>query len=200
MTSDVAYVIHTIITLIMTQGLCTITFFLCLSLFTHMGPFFLWSLPFLPFSHIHVVLLTLYRIRNQVYLSTRNCSRLNTIDGFLKRPQDLIADLCGHSRLNPDVITLQWGVNTQVSSDDPMGIICKNTANDLRKIWRRLSLNNYCWNWKSLHSFCNRERLQMSDRVCFQKAAQESLRLYDFVVIASQLLHMGATLGALQAS
>ena len=33
----------------------------------------------LPFSHIHVALLTLYRIRNQVYLSTRNRSTLNTI-------------------------------------------------------------------------------------------------------------------------
>ena len=36
-------------------------------------------------SHIHVALLTLYRIRNQVYLSTRNRSRLNVIlEGFLK--------------------------------------------------------------------------------------------------------------------
>ena len=38
---------------------------------------------------------------------------------------------------NPNVITQLLGVNTQVSSDDPMGIVHKNTANDLREIWRR---------------------------------------------------------------
>ena len=67
MTFHVAYVIYATITLITTQGLCNITFFLCLSL-----PLCIWDRIFLMFftlflsSHIHVVLLTLYRIRNQV--------------------------------------------------------------------------------------------------------------------------------------
>ena len=84
MTSHVVYVNHAIFTLIMTQGLCNITFFLCLSLSYASGTvFFLCFLPF--FSHIHVAPLTLYRIRNQVYLSTRNRSTLNAIlEGFLK--------------------------------------------------------------------------------------------------------------------
>ena len=84
MTSHVAYVINALFTLITTQGLCNITFFLCL-------PFFLcfWDRTLIMivtfFLHIHVALLTLYRIRNQVYLSTRNRSRLNVIlEGFLK--------------------------------------------------------------------------------------------------------------------
>ena len=112
------------------------------------------SLPFI--SHIHVALLTLYRIRNQVYLSTRNRSTLNAIDGFLQRPQDLVADLRRHPHLNPDAIAQLRGVDSQVSSDDPMGIVRKNTANDLRETWRRLFPNTNCWNRKSLHSFRNR--------------------------------------------
>ena len=51
----------------------------------------LYLFPF--FFHIHVALLTLYRIRNLVYLSTRNRSRLKAIDGFLKAIQDLITNL-----------------------------------------------------------------------------------------------------------
>ena len=86
MTSHVANVIYTIITLITTQGLCTITSFL-MSFFTlmHLGPYFFTMILTFPSLHIHVALLTLYRIRNQVYLSTRNRSRLNVIlEGFLK--------------------------------------------------------------------------------------------------------------------
>ena len=86
MTSHVAYVIYATFTLITTQGLCNITFspYVFLSSM-HLGPyFFLCSSPLFSF-HIHVALLTLYRIRNQVYLSTRNRSRLNVIlEGFLK--------------------------------------------------------------------------------------------------------------------
>src|ERR1700753_3373130 len=93
--------------------------------------------------HIHVALLTLYRIRNQVYLSTHNHSTLNAIDGFLQTPQDLIPDLQRHPHLNPDAITQLRGVDTQVSSDDPMGIVRKNTANDLRESWRRFSPNTH---------------------------------------------------------
>ena len=53
MTSHVAYVIHATITLITTQGLCNITFFLCLSfLFMHFGPYsFMFFTPFLIFSY-----------------------------------------------------------------------------------------------------------------------------------------------------
>ena len=79
MTSHVAYVIYATITLITTQGLCkTYIFSSCLSLLCIRDRTFSY-VPYLsfPFSHIHVVLLTLYRIRNQVYLSTRNRSRLN---------------------------------------------------------------------------------------------------------------------------
>ena len=201
MTSHVANVIYATFTLITTQGHCKTTFSLCLS------PFLcIWDRIFLmlfnfPFRfHIHVALLTLYRIRNQVYLSTRNRSTLNAIDGFLQTPQDLIANLRAHPRLYADPITLLRGVNTQVSSDDPMGIVRKNTANDLRKIWRRVSPNTNCWNRKSLHSFRNREGLRMTNHVCLQQKARETLRLYDFVVVASQLLRRGSTFGALQAS
>ena len=165
-----------------------------------LGPYS--SLCFLPsffFSHIHVALLTLYRIRNQVYLSTHNHSTLNAIDGFLQTPQDLIPDLQRHPHLNPDAITQLRGVDTQVSSDDPMGIVCKNMANDLREIWRRPFPNTNCSNRKSLHSFRNRERLRTSDGVHLQQTTRETLRLYDFVVVASQLLRRGATLCVLRA-
>ena len=64
----------------------------------------------------------------------------------------------------------------------------------------RLSPNKNCWNRKSLHSFCNRERLWTTNSIHLQKAAQESLRLYDFINLTSQFLHMGSTFGALQAS
>ena len=86
MTSHVAYVIYVTITLITTQGLCNITFFLFLILsLMHLGPFFSYAHYLSLSSHIHVALLTLCRIRNQVYLSTRNRSRLNVIlEGFLK--------------------------------------------------------------------------------------------------------------------
>ena len=87
-----------------------------------------------------------------------------------------------------------------MTADDPMGIVRKNTANDLREIWRRPFPNMNCWNRKSLHSFRNRERFWAPNRVRFQETAREMLRLYDFVVVASQLLRRGATLGALQAS
>ena len=102
--------------------------------------------------------------------------------------------------VNADLISQLRGVDTQMSSDDPTGIICKNTANDLRKIWRRSSPNTNCWNRKSLHSFRNRERLWTPNSIRLQKATWELLRPYDFVVVASQLLCMGATLSALQAS
>ena len=59
--------------------------------------------------------------------------------------------------LYPDPIAQLRGVNTQVSSDDPMGIVRKNTANDLHETWRRPSPNTNCWNRKSLHSFRNRD-------------------------------------------
>ena len=153
------------------------------------------------YFHIHVALLTLYRIRNQVYLSTRNRSTLNAIlEGFLKTAENLIADLRAHPRLYADPISLQRGVDTQVTTDDPMGIVHKNTANDLREIWRRPSPNTNCWNRKSLHSFCNRERFWTTNCVRLQQTARESERLYDFVVVALQLLCMGATFGTLQAS
>ena len=148
-------------------------------------------------SYIHVALLTLYRIRNQVYLSTRNRSTLNAIDGFLKRPQDLVANLQTHPHLNADPIAQLRGVDTQVSADDPTGIVRKNTANDLRETWRRPFPNTNCWNRKSLHSFRNRERLRTTNGVRLQQTAQESLRLYDLILVASQLLRMGATFGAL---
>ena len=136
-----------------------------------------------------------------MYLSTRNCSTLNVIlEGFLKTTKDFVTNLRAHPHLYADPISQLRGVDTQVTADDPMGIVCKNTANDLRETWRRSSPNTNCWNWKSLHSFCNRERLGATDRICLQKAAQESLRLYDFIVVASQLLRMGATFCALQAS
>ena len=40
----------------------------------------------------------------------------------------------------------------------------------------------------------------MPNRVCLQETTWESERLYDFVIVASQLLRMGSTFGALQAS
>ena len=85
MTSHVAYVIHVTFTLITTQRLWNITFsFMSFSLM-HLGPYSSYVHYLFPSSHIHVALLTLYRIRNQVYLSTRNRSRLNVIlEGFLK--------------------------------------------------------------------------------------------------------------------
>ena len=87
-----------------------------------------------------------------------------------------------------------------MSADDPMGIVRKNTANDLRETWRRPFPNTNCWNRKSLRSFRNRERFQTADRVRLQQATRETLRLYDFVVVASQLLRMGSTFSALQFS
>ena len=79
MTSHIAYVIYATITLITTQGLCNITFSLYFFSSMHLGPYsFLMILMFLFLSHIHVALLTLCRIRNQVYLSTRNRSTLKT--------------------------------------------------------------------------------------------------------------------------
>ena len=87
-----------------------------------------------------------------------------------------------------------------MTADDPMGIVRKNTANDLRETWRRPSPNTNCWNRKPLHSFRNRERLWTTNDVRLQQTARESLRLYDLVEIASQLLRRGATFGALQAS
>ena len=87
-----------------------------------------------------------------------------------------------------------------MTSDDPMGIVHKNTANDLREIWRRPFPNTNCWNRKSLHSFRNRERFRTADRIRLQQTTWESLRLYDFVVVASQPLRRGVTFGALQAS
>ena len=163
--------------------------------------FLLCFLPRLFFSHIHVALLTLYRIRNQVYLSTHNRSTLITIlKGFLKTAQDLVTNLRAHPNLYADPITLQRGVDTQVSANDPMGIVRKNTANDLCETWRRLFPSTNCWNWKSLHSFRNRERLRTSNRICLQQTARELERLYDFVVVASQPLRMGLTFGALKAS
>ena len=135
-----------------------------------------------------------------MYMSTRNRSTLNAIYGFLKTTEDLVADLRAHPHLNADLIAQLRGVDTQVTSDDPMGIVRKNTANDLRETWRRPFPNTNCWNRKSLHSFRNRERLRTSDRIRLQKDTRESLRLYDFVLVASQLLRRGATFGALQAS
>ena len=162
--------------------------------------FFLMFLTFL-LSHIHVALLTLYRIRNQVYSSTRNRSRLTAIlEGFLKTTQNLVTNLRAHPNLYADPIAQLRGVDTQVSSDDPMGIVCKNMANNLHESRRRLSPNTNCWNRKSLHSFRNRERLRSPNRICLQETSRETLRLYDFVVVTSQLLRMGATFGALQAS
>ena len=85
MTSHVAYVIYATSTLITTQGLCNITFSPYVFLFPmHLGPYFSYVPYLFPFFHIHAALLTLYRIRNQVYLSTRNRSRLNAIDRFLE--------------------------------------------------------------------------------------------------------------------
>ena len=87
MTSHVAYVIYATFTLITTQGLVTLHFSYVFLSFYAFGTvlFLMFFTFFLSFSHIHVALLTLYRIRNQVYLSTRNRSTLNTIlEGFLK--------------------------------------------------------------------------------------------------------------------
>ena len=145
--------------------------------------------------HVHVALLTPVGIQRPSIHYQKDYLNL-----LLEGRQDLIANLRAHPRLNADPIALQRGVNTQVSSNDPMGIVHKNTANNLREIWRRPFPNTNCWNRKSLHSFRNRERLRTPYRICLQKAAQESLRLYDFIVVALQLFHRGMTLGALQAS
>ena len=200
MTSHVAYVICMTITLITTQGLCitTLSPYVFLSLM-HLGLYFLMFLTFfLSFSHIHVALLTLYRIRNQVYLSTRNCSRLNFIlEGFLKTTQDLVTNFRAHPNLYADPIAQLRRVDTQVTSDDPMGIVRKNTANDLHETWRRPFPNTNCWNRKSLHSFCNREGFRTTNSVRLQQTAREMERLYDLVVVASQLLRRGATFCAL---
>ena len=68
MTSHVAYVIYAILTLITTQGLCNTTIllmsFLLLCIWDRT---FIMTLTLFLFFHIHVALLTLYRIRNQVY-------------------------------------------------------------------------------------------------------------------------------------
>ena len=84
MTSHIAYVIYAIITLITTQGLCNITFvsYVFLPFLMLWGPYFFYSLPF-SLCLYPCRILTLYRIRNQVYLSTHNHSTLNAIDGFL---------------------------------------------------------------------------------------------------------------------
>ena len=74
--------------------------------------------------------------------------------------------------------------SAEVVLTDPMGIICKNTANDLRKIWRRPSPNTNCWNRKSLHSFCNRERLWMPNLHCVHQTSRTTERLYDLVIFA----------------
>ena len=66
MTSHVAYVIYAIITLITTQRLCNITFSLSF-LLCIWDRIFLMLLTFFFSFHIHVALLTLCRIRNQVY-------------------------------------------------------------------------------------------------------------------------------------
>ena len=135
MTSHVAYVIYATFTLITTQGLCNITIspYVFLS-FMHLGPYFSYVLYLFPSSHIHVVSLTLYRIRNQVYLSTRNRSTLNAIlEGFLKTTKDFVTNLRAHPHLYADPIAQLRGVDTQVTSDDPMGIVRKNTANNLRE-------------------------------------------------------------------
>ena len=87
-----------------------------------------------------------------------------------------------------------------MTANDPMGIVRKNTANDLRETWRRPFPNTNCWNWKSLHSFCNRERLGTTNGVCLQQTARESERLYDLIVVTSQSLRRGTTFGALKAS
>ena len=64
MTSHVAYVIYATLTLITTQGLCNTTFFLCLSSFLCIWDhIFTMTLTFSSFLfHIHVALLTLYRL------------------------------------------------------------------------------------------------------------------------------------------
>ena len=129
------------------------------------------------FSHIHVALLTLIGIQKLIYLLWREYLNL-----FLKPRQDLIPNLWRHLSLYPYLIAQLRGVNTQVSSDDPMGIVYKNTANDLYEIWRRPSQNTNCWNQKSLHSFHNRERLWTSDPHCVQQTTWATERLYDLVV------------------
>ena len=136
-----------------------------------------------------------------MYLSTRNRSTLNAIlEGFLKTTQDLVTNLRAHPNLYADPITQLRGVDTQVTTDDPTGIVRKNTANDLRETWRRPSPNTNCWNQKPLHSFRSRERLWTTNGVRLQQTARESLRLYDLVLVASQLLRRGVTFSALQAS
>ena len=84
MTSHVANVIYvTIHAHHDTKDFVTLPFsYVFLSFLMHLGPYSIMTFTFLS-SHIHVALLTLYRIRNQVYLSTRNRSTLNAIDGFL---------------------------------------------------------------------------------------------------------------------
>ena len=202
MTSHVAYVIYATLTLITTQGLCNISFFLMSSSLLCIWdrillcslPFFLFFLSMLPYS-------LCIGSGIKCIMSTCNRSTLNIVfKRFLKTTKDVITNLRAHPHLYADPIAQLRGVDTQVTSDDPMGIARKNTANDLRETWRRLSPNTNCWNRKSLHSFRNRGRLRTSDCVCLQQTARESKRLYDFVVVASQLLRMGLTLGALQAS
>ena len=71
-----------------------------------------------------------------MYLSTRNRSTLNVIlEGFLKTTQDLVTNLRAHPNLYADPIAQLRGVDTQVTADDPTGIVRKNTANDLRETW-----------------------------------------------------------------
>ena len=195
MTSHVANATLWYLTLITTQGLCNTT----LLSFLFDWVIFFWAFRtifLLMFTfHVHVALLTLVGIRRPSIHYQKDYLNL-----LLEGCQDLIANLRAHPCLNADPIALQWGVDTQVSSNDPMGIVHKNMANDLREIWRRPFPNTNCWNRKSLHSFRNRERLRTPYRICLQKAAQESLRLYDFVVVTLQLLRRGTTLSTLQAS
>ena len=120
MTSHVANVIYATITLITTQGLVILHLSYVFLSFLCIWDRILFVSHLFPYSHIHVALLTLCRIRNQVYSSTRNRSRLTAIlEGFLKTTQNLVTNLRAHPNLYADPIAQLRGVDTQVSSDDP---------------------------------------------------------------------------------
>ena len=178
MTFHVANVIYNILCSSRHKDYVTLHFFPCfliLSLFfEHLGLFHL----YVTFTFSYPCRLT-HSDRNTKTVYSLSKGYLNLL---LKPRQDLVPNRQRHLSLYPYPIAQLQGVDTQVSSNDPMGIVHKNTANNLHEIWRRPSLNTNCWNRKSLHSFCNRERLWTPNLHCVQQATRATERLYDLVI------------------
>ena len=90
----------------------------------HLGPYF----SYVPYHFPYLISMSPYSLcvgsGTKSILSTRNHSRLNAIlEGFLKTTQDLVADLRAHLHLNADPIAQLRGVNTQVTTDDPVEVV-----------------------------------------------------------------------------